>query len=521
MDSNRRPRPLSLVPHLETSVLALAALFLGVLALYRQTVATLVDLWTADNASYEHGLMLVGLCGFLFYQRWIRARPVMRVDPSLAASALIVLVSLGWLLASLVHLRLAQQISVVLLIALIVTAVIGFRSARPFLAPVALLAFAVPIGDPLVPHFQTMFAKLSVGLLSLTGIPTVLQGLHILVPAGTFEVKPACSGINQLIVAGAAGVLFATMRHLRFRAATVVTLGAMGVAVITNTLRICVTVLIGQFSGMQHYFVTEHWVPAWVLFGLGMLIYFLLVSRYVAAGTSTDSSARGATTPPAADSGVGARVAWSASLAFLALAIGPLLLATYRADRPAIRPVAFELPPSIQGWQAAPPPSHGYRPSFHGTDFEDEAVYRDAAGSDVYVYVAAYAYQEQGKEAVHVTNTVLPQNTWQVLRTGRRDAGQGALVQETRVRLQRGAEKLIWQWYLVQGRVVSSAAVAKLLNAWATLNGDESVGVVVISADLKGTLDSSQAEAELTRFFADGQQTIAHLVDRATGTGHP
>ena len=69
--------------------------------------------------------------------------------------------------------------------------------------------------------------------------------------------------------------------------------------------------------------------------------------------------------------------------------------------------------------------------------------------------------------------------------------GNGATVQETRIQSSTGAEKLVWQWYYVHGFVVSSDYMAKLLNAWGTLNRDPAIAVVVVAADLEGGDEST------------------------------
>jgi EpsI family protein len=175
------------------------------------------------------------------------------------------------------------------------------------------------------------------------------------------------------------------------------------------------------------------------------------------------------------------------------------------------------LPKDIDGWRAQPVLTHGLRPSFHGADAERQTVYSDARGTQVYVYAATYVYQEQGKEAVHAANSILGDATWHPLWTRTRAVTYGTTVREARVRSRMGGEKLVWQWYYVHGRTVGSGLSAKLLNAWATFNGDPSVAAVVIATDLRGTVDTRQAEADLTRFLADARQAIADAIDRARG----
>jgi EpsI family protein len=76
-----------------------------------------------------------------------------------------------------------------------------------------------------------------------------------------------------------------------------------------------------------------------------------------------------------------------------------------------------------------------------------------------------------------------------------------------------GAQKLVWHWYYVHGHAVSNVYKAKLLNAWGTLRGDPSATALVLTTDVGGTLDTSQAEANLRRFMADARRAVEECID--------
>ena len=173
--------------------------------------------------------------------------------------------------------------------------------------------------------------------------------------------------------------------------------------------------------------------------------------------------------------------------------------------------LALNLPAEIRGWRAATVPSDGYRPVFQNPDLEHERFYRYAEKGQVYLYIAAYAFQKQGKEAVFYANRVYDDKAWQPVVTRTQRLGNGATVQETRIQSSTGAEKLVWQWYYVHGFMVSSDYMAKLLNAWGTLNRDPAIAVVVVAADLEG--GDEDTVALLTRFVADTRQTVEGAID--------
>ena len=79
---------------LQRPVVVLTALVLIALALYQETVLSLVELWTRDgNPTYHHGLLVVGICAFLCYRRWVDVGHCVRVQPSSSAVGSVLLVS--------------------------------------------------------------------------------------------------------------------------------------------------------------------------------------------------------------------------------------------------------------------------------------------------------------------------------------------------------------------------------------------------------------------------------------------
>ncbi len=57
--------------------------------------------------------------------------------------------------------------------------------------------------------------------------------------------------------------------------------------------------------------------------------------------------------------------------------------------------------------------------------------------------------------------------------------------------------------------------MAKLLNAWGTLNRDPAITAIVVATDLKAGDDDSEATAVLARFVADIRQTLERAIDHS------
>jgi EpsI family protein len=496
---------------LQNPAIVLIALVLITLALYHETVGSLMRLWTDPNKSnYQHGLPLLGICIFLFYRRWVELGASRPAQPSLSAPALLLLVSLVWLVARLANSEAGQELTLILLISLVVASVVGYRRATVLAVPLAMLMFAVPIWEPLNPYLQQLTAHAVTVLLNLTGLPALLEGTYISVPAGTFDVRPACAGVTQVMVGTMVGAAFAYIRRLPPVVAFCVVATAAGVSVLTNTLRIYTTVIIGQLSGMHQYAFIKHWAPGWVLFGIGMFIFLFLADRWTPPPDPPGGTLSADAAGTVGSHGTG--LTRSAMLGLSALVLGPALLYAYQSDRREIGALVLDLPAEIGVWRAATAPGGGYRPVFQNPDLTYESLYRDAQGSRARLHVAEYAYQEPDKLAVSYASWIYDESTWQPVLTRTRDLGDGATVAEARIQTRGGARSVVWQWYYVHGSAVSSVYRAKLLNAWGTLNKDPAIAVVVVVAEVEGSYEST--EALLMRFVADTRPALERAIDR-------
>jgi EpsI family protein len=500
-------------------------LVLLILVLYHQTASSLWWLWTDPNSStYSHGPLLLAVCAVLFYRQWRREVNAWRLRPDIIGIVLLACTSLAWFLADLVHVQIVEQLMLPVLLAFMLWAVLGYRGARSLAFPILLLIFAIPIWDPLTAYLQSLTAHAVALMLNFTGFTAVLEGVYILVPAGTFEVALSCSGLAQFIVAVMVAVLYTHINGLRRQTGLWLTAVAIAIALLTNILRIYIVVVAGQLTNMQHYFVTQdHWTLGWVLFGIAMFVFVLLANRLVALvprDSMPDSPLRQGQRGPTSSTHRNPLSPLHAALpAFLAVTIGPALAYHYehRGDTTPLRKVALadRVTARITPWHANSSANWDYRPSFVKPDEEYGTLYRAENGPAVYVYVAYYARQEQGKEAVYYLNRVYDDKHWKAAGVANREVhmplSSPLTVRETRIHSNDGREKLVWQWYYVHRWRTSDDYMAKLLNLWGTLRNDPSIAAIVIAADLHGSTDNSRAL--LRRFLSDNIQAIEHAVD--------
>jgi hypothetical protein len=155
---------------------------------------------------------------------------------------------------------------------------------------------------------------------------------------------------------------------------------------------------------MQHYLVrVSHYEFGWVVFAFMMLLYFLIARRLPLRQVDG--------TVHASPTGDSRRTVWMAVLASVAaVAVGPVWEAVSPVRPASIEPGRVALPENPAGWSGphaakAGASGAGWNPVFPGADYRQMGEYR-RDGRRVEAFVAAYAFQQQGKELVGYDNSL-------------------------------------------------------------------------------------------------------------------
>ena len=231
-----RPRPFALVAAMPMAVLASLVAGLVVLGvLFHVEAAAAVRVWLTSTA-YSHGFFVLPIALWL---AWERRFELARAPVAPAPWAVLLAVPLGvaWFAAERLGLMEGRQLIAVGLVDLLFLAVLGWRLAWAFSAPLLYLFFLVPFGAFFVPALQDVTTWFIVTGLDLLGIPNFTDGYTIDTPAGSFYVAEACAGLRFLIASIAFGVLYACLiyRSVRRRAAFMV--ASVVIPIIANGLR--------------------------------------------------------------------------------------------------------------------------------------------------------------------------------------------------------------------------------------------------------------------------------------------
>jgi EpsI family protein len=445
------------------------------------TWAALAKIWTT-MADYAHGpVVAIGVAVWLLTLRGsIDAQPVRSARWALLPLALLVLL---WLVAWQGASELLQQALLPLILLTAVYAALGLSALSVVLVPISSLYLAIPVWEPFVPFLQWLTTQIAENLLGWLGVPTVVDGNDVTIPAGRFTVAEGCSGKRYLIIGLAFAAALGALQRLNLIRFALLGAATVGLALLVNWLRVVAIIYAGQASNMQHYLVaTEHLSLGYALFA-PLLLGILLVARRL--GRSEKAAPPRALQP--------ARASGAAWLAPLALVVVPVLAATAHSPR-VVEPTLGRLPILTETWQGPLPAAALWQPEFAGAAAEVRAAY--AHGEQrVEVYANVYGEQAQGRELIHFANSTTPVARWP--RVSAVDGGDGL-----RTMIAQHAASQRWvvaQRFVVGGRATSSALLAQMIYGAHALLSPVPAGVVAFAAPCVPDCDAAQAAIDAFR----------------------
>jgi EpsI family protein len=327
----------------------------------------------------------------------------------------------------------------------------------------------------------------------------------IFIPEGTFFVDHGCSGQGQLIVALVVGCIYTYLHPMKWRTRFVLILSAVLTAIITNVFRIYIVVMSGHYTNMQHYFVTvDHVALGWVVFAIGMLIYFISANWFL--DTFENTSTNNPTIAlidfqPDFYSSTQSKAPYiTILLAVLAISIGPSLsqYLKYKVGGNSADTILTSLPDNIGGWvnitQSESPITSSWNPSFIGHDSLLYGEYKNIDDQRLELHIFKYHVQHQGKEAVSDSNSLFDEDTWGIVSKNivKFDIDQEQMSLDAIViRPAYGSRKLVLRWYTVLGVRTRDPIIAKLLNIWGTITHRPDISAYVIVIDIEESYEDT------------------------------
>lgn len=432
---------------------------------FHHDIRVAIATWLYTTA-YNHCFLILPLVGFLL---WERRAVFAAVSPRPAywAMAAMPVLSAVWLVAAVLDLNEGRQFAVVAMFEIVLLTSLGPQAFRLLLAPLLFLFFLVPSGEFLIPTLQRITADITVHGLQLLNIPVFSDGLMIEIPEGKFEIAEACAGLRFLVASLVFGCFFSVVMYRSWlRRAAFIAL-SVTVPIGANGLRALGIIVLAHIEGSAAAVEADHVLYGWIFFSLVTLVLIAIGMTFVDRPQHQPPPLLAASRTP------GSRGSFAvASVAAVVLALlGPAYAARLdsgfaAAAHPAI-PTGQIAPP----WRAIGDGGTGWRPLVLGADRVQLESFEKPGSGIVVRYVALYRLRTVGNALTRSDNRIADDVVWQLAQRGRAEiALDGRNVAVVSDRIESGPRaRLVWSFYIVDGKIVARLFKAKLLQARALL----------------------------------------------------
>jgi exosortase A len=498
------------------SLFVLVLGFVAITVMFFPTVREMLRIWE-DSVAFQHCWLIPVVVAWLV---WERRRDLGKLQPRayLPGAIFTGLAGAVWLIGWAASVNFVEEFGYLGMLQGLVLATLGPTVTRGLLFPLGFALFAVPFGEEFVPFLQKITAFLTVGLLKLSGLNFINDGVFIsvLIPGSTathnFQIAQECSGIRYITAMAATATLFANIGFKTWSRRALLMLIALVVPIIANGIRAFGIVYIAHSSNMKYATGVDHILYGWVFFALVMALVIFIGYRFM--DKPLDAPAMDVGPLVAADARASPKRLpfWLGGVAAAAIAALIAFYAKESVTAPIAATVQAIAPPQIKGWTATSLPTTQWNPTYDGATQVLQQDYVSDGGDVVTLYVAWYDHQAEDREMIRYGNGTTG---------GELDWTWAASIAPPRLSESPapwayqinggGAVRDVYQWYWVNGKLESSNGSAKIAGALARLlYGEKKAATIVLSAE---RFDGKPTESTLTA-FANGLGPIDKFAHR-------
>ncbi len=479
------------------SILFLSSIFL-LLAIYQSTILKLVKFWLSNENS--HSFLLVIVCIYLFHKIWKNQKKHLVITVNVSAYVVLFLLSLIWLFANLTFVKYVELVSLPIILTVLLAGLLGWNASRVYWFPFLLMLLGGPLLSLFIPLLQDVTASMTGLLLDISGVTSMVDGVLILVPAGTFEVDAGCSGLNVLTVGVILSLLYAYINRFNLKGSLLLLVAGTLVSILSNIIRVYIIVVVGNATKMQHSLVEEHGNLGWAVFLLVMGMFLYLVHRYwhvSALLTNNEEHLSTKNTVGETQKKPVKNYLYGPLWVLLFAGIGPLLFfySHIQENKEYMnKTYTYKIQ---QQWQIIENATPAWEPVYKAGkgDYLFSQTFMNHEHYMVYLDIRYFLQQTDGNEAINITNSVYDRSRWTrvwiKLHSIKNIAGLDE-VEETLIRGKNNQEILVWRWYITNGRKTGNPYKAKLYNLLGVLTGKPEIATYIIAADVKDTYGNSR-----------------------------
>jgi EpsI family protein len=282
---------------------------------------------------------------------------------------------------------------------------------------------------------------------------------------------------------------------------------SLAVPIAANGMRALGIIVLAHLEGSAAAVEADHVLYGWFFF---TLVIIILIAIGMTFAQKLDRRT------PIGSTGWSKPAAWRYAIAIpaallLAMA-GPAYAARLNALYPPSALTVAHAPLITTPWQGLSDPTVGWRPMVYDADREFLDGFEEPGSGVVIRYVALYRLRASGDALTKTGNRLADDKLWHITGYGRAEAtlgGKPTTVGSTEI-VSGQLHRLVWSFYVVDGRIAAGLLETKLLRARAVLLDPEPVGAfVAISASMDDRKDP--AEQQLNRFLAASQPLTEYV----------
>ncbi|GLR70938.1 exosortase A [Agaribacter marinus] len=459
-------------------------------------LTTAIEIWYISEI-FNHCFIVLPACLYLVWEKrkeipWHCARIEWWLLPVILMQLLLYLFGYAG------DINLFMHVATFSMLLTITWFLLGNIVAKHMVFPLFFILFSIPVGEELVPYLQEIAADFSVMLLEASGVPVFKNGLYIEIPEGKFLVAEACSGISFLIASIVLGNLYAYLNLKRLKTRLLFVALSIVFPVVANVIRVYGIIMIGHLSDMEHAVGADHLIYGWFFFAFVLVVLFLIGEAIrkvelkklskLPDPPSKPSTLQGS---PYSGSSLG-----PTSCVLLILFFASGLIKIHSLDEPQNNAKHY----SSYMFEMNQTKHNGRSRVLWEPDYDKAmAKYQQSYmlnGTEVVNYVALFSTSDG--EIVRNQDRLYNQERWTIASKRSVQLHDGLLFNVDNVVSVTNASMEIYSAYLIDNRLFTSKAKAKLYETWAKLkNGSASgalLAVAVIRDGKQGELSDEQKE---------------------------
>lgn len=526
MTDTSRPAVVWKMPALMILIIGIVGVLFGFL--FYEELDFISTMWF-NKQEYSHGVMIPFISAFLIWQR----KDILERMPFTGSVGGLALMLSGVMLFVLGHLStliILMNYAMIIVIAGLFLAFMGWQAFRIVIIPTLLLFFMIPLPGFLFETFsdkmQLLSSSLGTEMIRFFGISVFLEGNVIDLGTMKLQVAEACSGLRYLFPLATLGFIAAYFFKDKMWKRIVVVLSSIPITILMNSARIAIIGILVDHGNRSLAEGFLHYFEGWVVF---MICTAVLVGEMWALSRieGTGRPLRevfGLDLPPPSprDMPVHKRtVPRPFVVSLIAFAATAILFGVLPERVGAIMPrkTFSEFPLQIGSWKGRAEVMEKIYLDILDVDDYFLANYVDPANKNVVnLYVGYYATQLAEKKVPHSPRACLPGGGWtitslreQVLATS---SAHDQPLKVNRLIIEQGDQKqLVYYWFQERGRDITNEYLVKWYIFWDSLTKNRTDGALVRVTTLMGKgEDGAEADKRLISFVKAARPLLSGYI---------